>query len=263
MDLGIKGRKALVAGASKGLGAAVAQALAAEGCDLALCARSAQAVEATAQAIAAQHGVRVLAQAVDLSAPGQAAAWAAQAAGQLGGADILVTNAGGPPTGSFAQFSEEDWLKAVELTLLPAQALARAALPHMQAQKWGRVINLTSVSVKQPLPGLMLSNSIRAAVVGWAKSLADEVGPSNITVNNVCPGWIQTERVDQILAHKAQSLGVTTGEALASVVASIPLGRIGQPSELASLVAFLASERAAYITGVSYLVDGGLYRGLM
>jgi 3-oxoacyl-[acyl-carrier protein] reductase len=149
------------------------------------------------------------------------------------------------------------------MTLFSAQALARGVLPHMRGQGWGRVINLTSMAVKQPLPGLMLSNSVRAAVVGWAKTLADEVGPAGVTVNNVCMGWIHTDRVEAVLRHKVAAEGLGYEQALQGVRASIPLRRLGRPEELGDLVAFLASERAAYITGVSWLIDGGLHRGLM
>ncbi|MCF8034452.1 MAG: SDR family oxidoreductase [Desulfarculaceae bacterium] len=262
MDLGIKGRAALVAGSSKGLGLAVAKGLAAEGCDLALAARSQDKLEAVAKEIADQHGVQVWTKAVDLSHEGAAFDLAAEAAEHYGRIDILINNAGGPPPGNFEDLGEKAWRLAAELTLFSAQAMTRAVLPGMRAQSWGRIINMTSVSVKQPLPGLILSNSIRAAVVGWAKTLADEVAGAGITVNNVLPGWMLTQRVEQLLAARAQAGGISREEALAAVVAGIPLGRMGDPGEFAGLVAFLASERAAYITGASYLIDGGLHRGL-
>ncbi|MFH1034762.1 MAG: SDR family oxidoreductase [Pseudomonadota bacterium] len=263
MDMGIKGRVACVAGASKGLGRAVAWGLAAEGCDLALCARNGAALEGLAAEIAKTHGVRVLSRALDLSQAGAGQAFCLEAAQNLGRLDILVTNAGGPPAGGFADFGEEDWLTAVRLTLFSAQELARGALPAMLEQGWGRIVNLTSVSVKQPLSGLILSNSIRAAVIGWAKTLADEVGKAGVTVNSICQGWILTERVEELLAHRSQTQGISREEALKQAVAGIPLGRIGRPEEMADLAVFLASERASYITGASYLIDGGLYRGLM
>jgi len=262
MALGIKGRVALVAGSSKGMGLAVARGLAAEGCDLALCARSQDKLEAVAGEISGEFGVRVFAQPVDLSQAGAAQAAAQAAAGHYGRIDILVNNAGGPPPGRFDDLGHEAWERAVELTLFSALAMTRAVLPGMREQGWGRVINMTSVSVKQPLPGLILSNSIRAAVVGWAKTLADEVSDAGITVNNVLPGWMLTERVEQLLAARAQAKGISREEALEQIVADIPLGRMGRPDEFADLVIFLASQRAAYITGVSYLIDGGLHRGL-
>jgi 3-oxoacyl-[acyl-carrier protein] reductase len=187
----------------------------------------------------------------------------AQTRERFGGREVLATNAGGPPAGGFDDFSEDDWRAAVELTLLPAQALVRAALKPMRAQGDGRIINMTSVSVKQPIAGLILSNSIRAAVIGWAKTLADEAGPQGIRVNNICTGWIHTERVDELLNHRARTQGVTKNQALKAIETAIPLGRLGRPSEYADLVVFLASDRSSYITGVSYLIDGGLHRGLM
>ncbi|MBI5524544.1 MAG: SDR family oxidoreductase [Desulfarculus sp.] len=263
MDMGIKDRVACVAGASKGLGRAVAWGLAAEGCHLALCARNGAALEALAAEIKQAHGVKVLTRGLDLCQPGQGEAFCQEAAHNLGRLDILVTNCGGPPAGGFEDFGEDDWLRAVGLILFSAQALARGALPAMRGQGWGRIVNLTSVSVKQPLNALILSNSIRAAVIGWAKTLADEVAPAGITVNNICQGWILTERVEELLAHRSQAQGISRDEALAQAVAGIPLGRIGRPEEMADLAVFLASERASYITGASYLIDGGLYRGLM
>jgi 3-oxoacyl-[acyl-carrier protein] reductase len=262
MEMGIKGKVALVGGASRGLGFAVAQGLAAEGCHLALCARGEEKLTQAAGKIADEYGVRVFAQPVDLAAPGAAAAFAGAALERLGRVDILVNNAGGPPTGAFLDLDEEAWRRAVELTLLSAQAMTRALLPAMMEAGWGRVINMTSVSVKQPLAGLILSNSIRAAVVGWAKTLADEVAASGVTVNNILPGWMHTERVEQLLKHRAKTGGISRDQALAETVAGIPLKRLGKPEEFAALVVFLAGQRADYITGASYLIDGGLHRGL-
>ncbi|MCB2184788.1 MAG: SDR family oxidoreductase [Deltaproteobacteria bacterium] len=263
MQLGIEGKVALVTGSSRGLGYGAARALAAEGCQVGLAARGKEALEQAAQRLARETGAQVFARATDLSQAGEPAALAAAVRQELGPVEILVTNAGGPPVGRFDDFGPEHWQRAVELTLFAAQALVREALPGMRERGWGRIINLTSVSVKQPLPGLILSNSVRAAVVGWSKTLADEVGPQGITVNCVLPGWILTERVEQLLAHQSQARGVSREEALAEVEKAIPLGRLGRPEELGSLVAFLASEQASYLTGGSFLIDGGLYRGLM
>lgn len=262
MLTGLEGRVAIVAGASKGLGRAVARGLAVEGCDLAVCARSNERLNEVEQELSGQYGRKVFRRSVDLSDTKAAAEFVDEAAAHFGRIDILVNNAGGPPAGGFDDFTEADWQAAINLTLLSAQAMTRSALKPMREAGWGRVINMTSVSIKQPLPGLVLSNSIRAAVIGWAKSLADEVAAHHITVNNICPGWMKTGRVDQLLEHRATSGGITVDEALAGIVAGIPLGRMGRPEEFADLVVFLASERASYITGASYLIDGGLYRGL-
>jgi len=263
MDMGLEGKIACVAGASRGLGRAVAAGLAAEGCRLSICARSQEDLARAGSEIAREFGVEVIYRDLDLARPGAAEAFLEHTLDHYGGVDILVTNAGGPPAGRFQDFSEEDWRRAVELTLLPAQAMARRALPAMIQGGGGVIINMTSISVKQPVPGLILSNSIRAAVTGWAKTLADEVGPQGIRVNNVCTGWMHTERVESLLEHRAQDQGITRDQALAQIQEAIPLGRLGQPQEYADLVVFLASERASYITGVSYLIDGGMYRGLM
>ncbi|MCB2193104.1 MAG: SDR family oxidoreductase [Deltaproteobacteria bacterium] len=262
MQMGIKGRVALVGGASRGLGYAVARGLAAEGCDLALCARGEETLSQAAQQIADDYGVKVFAEPVDLAVQGAAAEFAQTAVKELGEVDILVNNAGGPPTGQFLDLDEQNWRKAVDLTLLSAQAMTRVLLPAMIDKGWGRVVNMTSISVKQPVAGLILSNSIRAAVVGWAKTLADEVGDTGVTVNNVLPGWMHTERVEQLVRDRAESGGITRDEALASAVEAIPMKRLGKPEEFADLVVFLASQRSSYITGASYLIDGGLNRGL-
>lgn len=263
METGLKGRVAVVSGASRGLGRAVAEGLAAEGCALAICARGKENLASAAEEIAAQHKAQVWHQAIDLSQPGAGTEFVQKAMQQFGRVDILVNNAGGPPAGDWDDFSQADWQKAVELTLFSAQEMTRTALPSMRASGWGRIINMTSIAVKQPVAELILSNSIRAAVVGWAKSLADEVAAQGVTVNNVMPGWMHTERVEALLAHRAETQNITHDQALAQVVQAIPLGRLGRPEEFADLVVFLASERATYITGASYLIDGGMYRGIM
>ncbi len=263
MDLGLKGRAAAVAGASKGLGKAAARALAAEGCQVAICSRSQEPLAACAQEIAEEFGVATHYQALDLSQPGAGQDFVEAAHQRFGRLDVLVTNNGGPPAGMFADFSQDDWRRAVEQTLLPALEMARAALPIMKQAGWGRIINMTSISVKQPLAHLILSNSVRAAVVGWAKTLADQVAADGITVNNVCPGFMNTERVIQLMQHQAQDLGKSLEEVRAAREAAIPVGRMGDPAEFGALVAFLAGEQAGYITGASYWIDGGMYRGML
>lgn len=263
MQMGIENRTALVAGGSQGLGLAVARGLAAEGCNLAICARGKDALEAAADGISKDFKVEVFWQAVDLNDGEAAARFATQVMEKFGSLDILINNAGGPPAGGFAENDESVWRRAIDLTLFSALTLTRTALPSMRANKWGRIINMTSVSVKQPVAGLMLSNSVRAALVSWGKALADEVAGDNITVNNVMPGWMLTKRVDELLEHRSQTLGISKEQAAEQVVAGIPLGRMGKPEEFGALVVFLASEPASYITGVSYLIDGGLHRGMM
>ena len=263
MEMGIRGKRALVAGASKGLGLAVARGLAAEGCAVAICSRNEKTLAQAAADMNQDFRGEVFYRAADLTLPHAARDFVRAAREEFGGIDIVVTNAGGPPTGGFDDFDEDDWRKAVELTLLSAQALVREALPDMKAAGWGRVVNMVSISVKQPISGLLLSNSIRSAVIGWAKSLADEVAARGITVNNILPGFFATERVDRLLEHRSAEQGVSKEQALAEGVKDIPLGRMGDPAEFGDLAVFLASERASYITGASYWIDGGLYRGLM
>lgn len=263
METGLKGKVALVSGASRGLGRAVAEGLAAEGCALAICARGKENLTKAAQEIAERYAVEVWQQAIDLSRKNAGTGFVEQALEKFGRVDVLVNNAGGPPAGGWDDFSQDDWQRAIELTLFSAQEMTRVALPSMRKNGWGRIINMTSISVKQPVAGLMLSNSIRAAVVGWAKSLADEVAAQGITVNNVMPGYMHTERVEALMAYSAETQNITRDEALAEVVKDIPMGRLGRPDEFSDLVVFLASDRATYITGASYLIDGGRYRGLM
>jgi len=180
---------------------------------------------------------------------------------EFGGIDILVNNAGGPPPGLFEDLDDEDWDKAVELTLMSVIRATRLVLPHMRAQQWGRIINISSSGVKQPVPGLTLSNSIRMAVLGWAKTLANQVASDNILVNTVCPGFTQTDRVTQILEQQSAASGKSTEEIAAAIASQIPMQRIGQPKEIANLAVFLGSDAASYITGTSIQVDGGSVQG--
>ncbi len=263
MDLGLKGRVAIVAAASKGLGRAVALELAREGAEVAVCARSAANLEKAASAIREATGRAVFWQALDVTDAERVRKFVDAVEKRYGRVDICVTNAGGPPAKPFLDTSVEEWRAAVDLTLLSAVYFAREVLPRMRKNKWGRLVTITSVSVKQPIDGLLLSNSIRAAVTGLARTLANEFGPDGITVNNVCPGYTLTERLDELAETLAQSSGVSRDAVFQKWAAQSPLGRLGQPEEFAALVAFLVSERASYINGTSIAVDGGWVRSLL
>ncbi len=262
MDLGLKGRVAFVAAASRGLGHAIAEALAAEGVLIACCARSPE-ILTRAASLAERFHVETLGIEADISVPSEVAHAIAAAQSRFGHVDILVTNAGGPPPGPFESHSAEAWARAVALTLDSVVNLTRAVLPGMKERRWGRILNVTSIAVKQPVDGLILSNSVRAAVTGFARSLANEVAPFNVTVNNLMPGYTRTERLEQLAASNATAKGVTREEAFAAWEQQIPMGRLGEPHEFGALAAFLASERASYITAQSIAVDGGWIRSLL
>jgi 3-oxoacyl-[acyl-carrier protein] reductase len=263
MNLGLTGKVALVAASSRGLGRAVADTLAAEGCDLFLCARGRDALDETAGAIRAASKRRVVALAADLSKAEDVSQVAAAAMEEFGRVDILVTNGGGPPAGPFESHSKEAWHAAVRQTLDSVVELTRAVLPGMKERRWGRIINITSIAVKQPVDNLILSNSVRAAVTGFARTLANEVAPAGITVNNVMPGYTRTDRVTSLAAKNAQLRGTTAEDQIALFEHQIPMGRLGEPREFAAMVAFLASEQASYVTGQSIAVDGGWIRSLL
>lgn len=262
MDLGLKDRVAIVAASSQGLGKAVALGLAREGAKLALCARTDAALQKTAAEIRAETGVDVMAQAIDVTDYEQVRRFVADTAARFGRLDICVANAGGPPSKSFAETTVDDWQGAAQLNLMSTVYLAKETLPLMQQRRWGRFIAITSMTVKQPVEGLILSNSIRAGVSGLIKTLSNEYGPDNILVNNVCPGYTATARLMSLTGTLAQKEGVDAGEIEERWARQAPLRRIGQPEEFANMVVFLASERASYITGVSIAVDGGIVKGL-
>jgi len=263
MDLGLKGRVALVAASSKGLGRAVAEELAHEGTDLVLCARGAEELHTTADAIRAATGVRVVEVTVDLATPSGVDEVLGAAMHAFGRVDVLVTNSGGPPAGPFESHSAQAWHDAVHQLLDGVVGLTRGALPGMKERGWGRIIAVTSIAVKQPVDNLILSNSLRAAVTGFARTLANEVAPFGITVNCVMPGYTRTQRVED-LAQRNAALHNTTPERERAVwEGQIPMGRLGEPREFAAMVAFLASKRASYITGTSIPVDGGWIRSLL
>lgn len=263
MDLGLKGRVAIVAAASKGLGRAVAEELAREGAEIAICARTAAELEKTAKAIEAAAGRAVLWRAMDVTKYDDVREFVAATEKKFGRVDICVTNAGGPPTKKFLDVSIEEWRTAVDLTLMSAIYFAREVLPGMQKRKWGRLITITSMSVKQPVDGLILSNSIRAAVTGLARTLANEFGADGITVNNVAPGYTLTDRLEELSAKRAADTGVAKEEVLEQMTAAVPARRAGRPEEFAAAVAFLASERASYLNGTTIAVDGGWVRSLL
>jgi 3-oxoacyl-[acyl-carrier protein] reductase len=262
MDLGIKNKVALVAASSRGLGRAVAEELATEGASLVLCARDQNTLERTSDAIRNSTGARVLSIAADVSLPGDVKRVVDSGLTEFGQIDILVTNAGGPPAGRFEHLSPEDWEIAVRLTLFSAVELAREVLPSMRESKWGRILNITSIAVKQPVENLILSNSLRAAVTGFARTLANEVATDGITVNNILPGYTRTERVEELASMMAAKEDISATAFKSKWEDQIPMKRLGEPREFAALAAFLVSERASYITGISIQVDGGWVKSL-
>jgi 3-oxoacyl-[acyl-carrier protein] reductase len=263
VDLGIHGKVALVSASSKGLGRAIAEELAAEGTNLVMCARGADELRAAADSIRKSSGVTVVEVAADVSDQRGLDRVAGTALDKFGKVDILVTNSGGPPSGTFESFSAEAWESATRLLLFSAVGLARAVLPGMKERKWGRILNVTSIAVKQPIDGLILSNSLRAAVTGFARTLANEVARFNVTVNNILPGFTRTDRMEQLARQTSERSGVSISDAMAKWEREIPIGRLAEPREFAALAAFLASERASYITGSSIAVDGGWIRSLL
>ncbi|HEX5157851.1 MAG TPA: SDR family oxidoreductase [Ktedonobacterales bacterium] len=264
MDLGLSGRVALVTAASRGLGLASAKALAADGASLFICARGPLRLDEAAREIrSATSGARVETMTLDVSAPDAAALLVGQARDKFGRLDVLVNNAGGPPPGSFASVGDADWEKAFQITLMSVVRLVREALPLLQASGQGRIVNLVSTSVKQPIDGLILSNALRAAVIGMAKTLSKEIGVSGVTINNVLPGIILTDRQRELRGADAARRGISFEQAIEEAGRGVPLGRIGQPEEVGALVAFLASKQASYITGTSIQVDGGMIAGIM
>ena len=263
MELGLGGKVALVAGASRGLGHAIARELAGEGAAVAICARDEQRLAQAGRAIAAATGARVLPIVADVSKPADVARLVRTAIESLGRVDILVTNSGGPPPGTFESTPPEAWQGAFDVLLRSAVEMTRAVLPGMKQRRFGRILNVTSITVKQPVENLILSNALRAAVTGMARTLASEVAPFGITVNNVLPGYTRTERLDELAEATARRTGETSAEFYARLEREIPMRRVGDARELAALCAFLASERASYLTAQSIAVDGGWIKGLL
>ncbi|HJY28294.1 MAG TPA: SDR family oxidoreductase [Pyrinomonadaceae bacterium] len=263
MDLGLKDKVALVAAGSRGLGRAVAEELAAEGASLVLCAREAETLSETTAAIADTYNAHVLGVPADVTVIDDIKRVVDSGNERFGRIDILVTNAGGPPAGRFDQLTRDQWERAIKLTLLSAVELAREVLPGMRNRRWGRILNITSIAVKQPVENLLLSNSLRAGLTGFARTLANEVAAEGITVNNILPGYTRTERLEELAQMMAEKQGISAAEFRGKWEKEIPMGRLGEPHEFAALAAFLVSERASYITGTSIQVDGGWIKSLL
>ncbi len=262
MDLGIKNRVALVAASSRGLGKAIAFQLSREGAKVMICARGEQRLHQARDEIASGTGGEVRAFVVDVTDKQQVKEAVGRTVDEFGTVDILVCNAGGPPAGLIDDFGDEDYRKALELNLMSTVNLCYEVTPHMKKQKWGRIINLTSISAKQRIKTLILSNTARAGVLGISKSLSEQLAPYGITVNAICPGYTKTERIDELAQSFADSGRGSVEDFYRNIEASIPSGRFATPDEVAAAAAFLASERAAYITGVSLQIDGGYIKGL-
>ena len=263
MDLGLKDKVALVTASSRGLGKAVAWGLAREGTKLVICSRDKKVLEETADEILLKTGVTVFPLSLDLTDSGQINWLIEETLDLFGRIDILVTNAGGPPPGDFEELQDIDWKRAYQLTLMSAVRLSKLVIPSMRKQNWGRIIHMTSVSAKQPIPRLFLSNVFRPSVIGLAKSQALELAKDNILVNAVCPGYYLTDRVKNLIEEKAKKSRRKVNKVTEEITSQIPLGRIGNPDELANLIVFLASEKASYITGSVIQADGGFVKGLM
>lgn len=262
MDLGLQERTVIVAASSEGIAFAAADRFAAEGARLAMCSRDGEKLGKAANEIRTRHGAEVLAEPVDVTDAAAVGRFVDQVAERFGGIDVCVTNAGGPPAKMFLETTSEEWQRAVELNLMSIVHFARAVMPYMQQKNWGRIVTITSVSVRQPVYDLVYSNTVRAGVLGLVKSLSNEFGKYGITVNNVAPGYTATERLRDLVAKRAKQQGVSENDYLERMGAEAALGRVGKPEEIADAIVWLASERASYITGQTLLVDGGVYKGL-
>lgn len=263
MDLQLKNKRALIAGASRGLGYAIARLLANEGSRVAINSRNPQSISEAANKLAADTGAEVLPLVGDVGLPEVPARLVEQAARSFGGLDLLVTNAGGPPSGKFDSFEDDAWLKAIELSLMSHVRLIRAALPYLRKSDCASVVTMTSYSVKQPIPNLVLSNSVRSATIGLTKSLALELGADGIRFNSILPGWTTTERVTELMSYRAKNNGTSLEEEIARQAKDTVLGRMARPEEVANAAVFLLSPAASYITGVMLSIDGGSYKGTL
>ena len=262
MDLGLNAKVAIVCAASKGLGYACALGLAREGAKVAICSRSQADIMAAAESIRNETGAEVLALAADVTNPDDLARVVSETVSRFGSLHILIPNSGGPPAGTFETLDEEKWQQALDSTLFSTTRLIQHALPHLKAAGWGRIVVITSTSARQPIAGLLLSNTVRAGIVGLCKTLSQEFAQYGITVNNVAPGSYDTDRLKHLFERRAQTAGTSIEEARSQAEKNIPLGRLGRPEELANAVVFLASEAASYVTGQTWVVDGGQTLGL-
>jgi 3-oxoacyl-[acyl-carrier protein] reductase len=262
METGLKNRVAIVAASSQGLGRATAEAFAAEGCHVAICARNKEALASVADNLRSRYKSEVLAEPFDVTDATAVRDFVNAVVQKFGSADICVTNAGGPPAKGFLATTVEEWRRAIDLNFMSTVYFAHQVIPHMQKKKWGRIITITSVTTKQPIADLVYSNAVRAAVVGLVRSLANEFGKDGILVNNVGPGFTATDRLKELAKSRSTALGKSEEEIFEGWAADTPLKRLGEPRELADMIVWLASERASYITGQTILVDGGLYKGL-
>ena len=262
MNLNLKNKNAIVCASSQGLGKAAALDLAEEGVNLAICSRDQDKINKVKEEIHQKINseIKVIALKVDLDSPDEIQAFYKQVENDLGSVDILVNNNGGPPPSTFEQLSDDDWQKAFNSTMMSCLRLSKLVIPNMKKNAWGRIINISSVSVKTPVNGLFLSNSLRMGVLGWAKALSDELAPHGVTVNTVCPGYTRTERVEAILETQSNSSGLKKEEIEKSIAENIPMKRVGEAKDLAGLITFLASEKADYMTGLAIQVDGGSAR---
>lgn len=263
MELGLKGKVALVTAASKGIGKFIAEGLAREGAQIAICSRNKENLINTADEIKTRYGVEPYWCVCDLNNQKDIENSYKSVKDSLGGVDILVNNCGGPVSGIFLQLSEENWVNAFEQVLLSVVRFSRLTVPDMMKNEWGRIINITSITVKQPLNNLMLSNSLRTAVVGFSKTLSNEIAKYNITVNNIAPGYTLTNSLYDLAVEKSKQRGISHEHILSEMTKEIPMGRLAKPEEIASIVLFLASEAASYLTGNTIQVDGGLIKSLL
>jgi len=262
LDLGLKNRSVIIAASSEGIARAAAEKFAAEGAWIAMCSRDESKLRAAADKICQRYSVEVITAPLDVTDEAAVQGFVEQVGNKFGAVDVCVTNAGGPPAKMFLSTTTEEWHRAVELNFMSVVHFARAVVPWMQRQQWGRIVTITSISVRQPVSDLIYSNAVRAGVVGLVKSLSNEFGKDGITVNNVAPGYTATQRLSSLLHKRASELGISDEEYTARLGADAALKRIGQPDEMADAIVWLASERASYITGQTLLVDGGLYKGL-